>query len=1240
MPDKNEPADGAAGQPMLWIGVGASAGGLEAFKELASCLPPRANATYILAQHLSPHHQSMMVQLIQRSTHLRVEEARHKLTPLPNTIYITPPNKNIFIKNKQICLAVPQRDHIPKPSADLLFSSLADEIGIYSVGVILSGTGSDGALGIQKIKDAGGICIAQEQNSTKYDGMPNAAIETGCVDLVLEPKAIADYIARLADKLPLSAELIDPSTSLYQKGFNELLAMIHRRSKINLKDYKKTMLKRRLERRMLARGLTCFEDYLDYAKGNEAELDLLFQDILISVTEFYRDAKAFEALRKVIDLIVRRKTGQQSIRIWVVGCATGEEVYTVAMLFTEALGGIEELKTQNLQFFATDISVNALAKARKGIYTLAAIQTLPKPLREKYFKPLDAAVEVIKPIRDLVLFSKHNVIEDPPFTRIDLICCRNLFIYFENDLQKRIYHLFHYALQPEGYLFLGKSESIQTASSFYKSIDSTAKIFQKSGSGQNGDPLHRYRFSSRPRLTPPPVPHASKELAQDTAFLLEKLIGQISEGAVLINANLDVEWIYGELTPFLQVRKGRPQANLLDLVGDAHRDEIRALIHKALQENTILRGQLRKNMLGNEFFKTRVCVYPLQVEKQGMAHLLVAFEKHEKVQEPAPEQEHEQEPPSAGRIKELEEELQAAREHLQTVIQELETSNEELQALNEELQSSNEEFQSTNEELVTANEELQSTNEELVTINDELNAKTHELEQTSLKLKQIKNSLDFPLLVLDENLMVFAYNETARKQFKIRSEKAAIAGILPSFCQPEKVRRLTQQVISDGRTRTLQLDGAAKCYWLRILPYRQNNGDIAGAVHTYIDYTARLKTERELAKAKQAAEKANNAKSEFLAKISHDIRTPMNAVNGIISILRTMPLGEEKRQQLLHTVAVSVDELKQLIEDILDFAKLEAGRMKLDPQKFSLKDTLEKLREIIAVKAQEKGLALSITTATGIPDWVVGDALKIRQILLNILSNAVKFTDQGTVEMRVAAYPAGSGKIEFNFEISDTGIGIPEDALQAIFNKFTQADNSIASRFGGSGLGLAICSELVHLMGGSIAVESKPGKGSVFTVKLLLEQIDFGSQAVLEKDISPFFSGADEAGQYPILIVEDKPSNVTVLTFYLNHLGCAYDVMASGEQALEALRAKDYKVVLMDLHLPGMDGFETAKRISDRYRKRNSAPPPIFALTAHVQHKMEEKAKQAGMAKFLKKPISLLQLHAALADVFNLKSRL
>ena len=548
------------------------------------------------------------------------------------------------------------------------------------------------------------MTIAQKPEDAKYNGMPNAAIDTGSIDFILNATDIGSHLSKLSSQLSNRQKL------LVERGetkdyLGDLFKIVKEECGISFKDYKKATLERRIERRMVARSITEFSKYVEFVDQNREEAQMLFKDILISVTDFFRDPKAFEQANNALQKALEAAEYEEPFRVWSVGCATGEEPYSLAILLSELVGGPEKLLEKNFQIFATDVDTDALSFARKGIYPEASLSEVPKDIKEKYFIKNGTSYEVVKSIKDIVLFAAHNVIEDPPFLRMNFISCRNLLIYFETKLQKKIYHIFHYALLPNGTLFLGKSESTTHTTSLFKPISQKEKIFQKINKPTND--TKRYIFSNNSTYAISGQKNDGPEF-RNSVRMSEALIKQLADASILVNETFDVEHIYGDIMPYIRISTGRPQLNLLEIITDIHKQELRALSYKALRTEKPILGQPRKIKIDGVMFQDRLKVIPLISKSSSDKYLLICFEKIKPVIE---SEEDEKSYTSDDRTKELEDELKAAREHLQTVIEELETSNEELQSLNEELQSSNEELQSSNEELETTNEELQSANE-------------------------------------------------------------------------------------------------------------------------------------------------------------------------------------------------------------------------------------------------------------------------------------------------------------------------------------------------------------------------------------------------------------------------------------------------------------------------------------------------------------------------------------------------
>jgi two-component system CheB/CheR fusion protein len=817
---------GAAPQRLYIVGIGASAGGLEALSALISNLPIKLGLCYVVVQHLSPTYRSMLVQLLSRDTAMAVKEIEDGSRPEPDTIFITPASSNVTMHEGCFRLVTTARKMVPKPSVNVFLTSLAEQVGEDAIGVILSGTGSDGSQGIREIKAVGGFTFAQEPVSAKYSGMPQSAIDTGCVDWTLSPELIAQKIAAIAD----SREHLSPpeKTTGSASTLKQLLMKVRQRTKVDFSGYKENTVWRRIERRMAANHLATLEDYFHYVDADPEELERLSKDILISVTAFFRDKTAFEALARTILKMVQEKRPGEEIRIWVAGCATGEEVYSIAMLLCEQAGPV--LNRFKVQIFATDLDLNAMATARKGIYSSASLSELEPALITKYFSAKSDSYEVSKLLREMVVFARQDLAQDPPFLRLDLISCRNVLIYFQTDLQAKILSMFHYALRPEGYLFLGRSENIYQQDSLFRHLDKDARIFLRE------NVLNRPPFTGGAFTLPAPDKAASPvvvnaERSSEFQYMDAASRFYLPPG-VLINSSFDILHLYGNPGEYLNISDGKPVFDLLHMIRGEFGADLQTLTHQAQHKKVSAYGRPRALKLEGGKRIVRLAVHHLSHGNlNGL--FLVCFE-------PAPNArvaEGSGESVSGWNVKELEDELVATREHLQAVIEELETSNEEMQALNEEVQAANEELQSSNEELEAANEELQSTNEELTTVNEELQVKSSELSEIAYDIENVQNCIGFPLFVVNCELEVERFNRPAADLFSLDS------GILGQrFNRIKRPRgmgdfsEVIRQVINDGKGIEAPLASQYRHYLLHVTPNFSPAG-VRGAIVFLIDNT-------------------------------------------------------------------------------------------------------------------------------------------------------------------------------------------------------------------------------------------------------------------------------------------------------------------------------------------------------------------------------------------------------------------
>lgn len=774
------------------VAVGASAGGLDALQELLANVPDRIvkQIAFIVAQHVSPTHKSMLVQLLSRQTRLSVTEARQDMLPQAGYVYVTPPDNEIYLKNGCLRLRKPSNRIGPKPSVDVLLNSISVAgLGHQAIGIILSGTGSDGAEGFRALKRAGGFMVVQEPQTARYDGMPIAAINTGAADAVLAPEKMGEELAEYIEE-PVKASLRFPEDEdVEASSLQHIFNLLGKRTGTDFSNYKSATIGRRLTKRLDMLEIGSLEEYVEYLREHPGELDEMFQMILIGVTTFFRDEAAFEALRSHMAEIVRQKQAAAApLRIWVPGCSTGEEAYTIAIILAEIQRQYHPQAQVSVQIFATDIDEKAISLARLGIYGPESVAPMPKALLQRYFEKRENGWEIQKSLRSKVLFSKHDLTNNPPFLKLDLISCRNLLIYLNAGMQQQIIPLFHYALNPDGLLLLGKSETVGQHSDLFATTDSKNKLYQrkrgtKFGSIKLSAFKTRKQFASRPAGSPPSRPEPREYSISD--MVKETLFNTFEHPYIIINDSYDIQEINGDVRLYVTLTQGTLQSNLLKMVNQELQIEVRSVVNRVFKERSSIKSNIKRFELYGQQYYVRITGKPLLYSEAPNELFVVIFEQLD-IQDfisqgrPATGQEGE----AAGqRIKELELELEATREHLQTYIEELETSNEELQSLNEELQSTNEELQSSNEELETSNEELQSTNEEvqiayseLKSSNEQLARKEHRLREQEASLRALLGNRLQAMMLVDSGYSVMQYNERASALFRELRDKELEAG--------------------------------------------------------------------------------------------------------------------------------------------------------------------------------------------------------------------------------------------------------------------------------------------------------------------------------------------------------------------------------------------------------------------------------------------------------------------------------
>ena len=753
----------AAVQNFPIVGIGASAGGLDAFKRLLKAIPESSGMAYVLVQHLDPSHESILPEILQRFTKIPVFEITEDIHIAPDHIYIIPSNK-ILTSTDGVLKLTPREKKILNFSIDIFFTSLADVHKEFAVGVVLSGTGSDGTLGLKAIKEHGGISIAQDSESAAYDSMPQSAVKAGVVDFILPPEKIpaqllqinsaykANHFYKGEERLPKDDEYI----------FKQILLLLRQRSGVDFTYYKQPTLHRRIARRITIVKKKNLADYLEFLRTDKAEQDALFQDVLIPVTSFFRDPKTFEALTEtVFPALFKNKTTDESIRVWIAGCSTGEEVYSIAICLHEFLG--EKLSNTKIQIFATDISEKAIKKARSAIYSKAEVENLSETQLKNYFRKNNGDYEVNKFIRDMCVFAPHNFLKDPPFAKMDLITCRNVLIYMDTLLQKKAFATFHYALKENGFLLLGKSETTGASSDLFSQVSKHEKIYSRKPAPSRF--MHVATERREEALVTKDKTVTKHEIVHtDFRKSAEAIMISKSPASVVVNEQMDIVHIHGDITPFLQAPQGKPTHNLIKMAREGLAFELRNAIYKAAKEQTTLTKENVPVKVNDKQSLVTIEIIPLTDTLEP--HYLVRFENKiipvvQKEKKYSSEKINE----TQKQNEQLEKELSQSREDMRYITEDMEAANEELQSANEELQSSNEEMQSLNEELETSKEELQSTNEELIIVNQELLDKQGQLNAARDYSDSIITTIREPLIVLDKTLRIKTANAAFYKKF-------------------------------------------------------------------------------------------------------------------------------------------------------------------------------------------------------------------------------------------------------------------------------------------------------------------------------------------------------------------------------------------------------------------------------------------------------------------------------------------
>ncbi len=835
------------------VAMGASAGGLDAFASFFKAMPHDSGIAFVIISHLDPNHESLLPELLQKRSKMKVHQVHDGMKVERNQIYVIPPNKDLTILNGILQLmdfSKPRGTNLP---IDTFFRALALDQGSNAICIVLSGTGTDGTRGVKAIRDEVGMVMVQDKESAKYDGMPISAISTGLADYVLSPDKMPEQIIKYTQHaVKIIAPAISPFEEATENPLQKIYIILRTRTGHDFSHYKKNTICRRIERRMNVHQIDDIVEYVRHLQTSECEVDTLYKELLIGVTNFFRDSEAFDALRnEYIPRILKNKTDNYSIRVWVPGCATGEEAYSLAIILQECM--VQMKRHFNVQIFGTDVDEEAINIARAGLYP-ESIQTdvSPERLKRYFINEGDGQYRIKMAIREMLVFAPQNVIKDPPFTKLDILSCRNLLIYLDHELQKTLLPIFHYSLKPDGILFLGSSESSGRANDLFTVLNKKWKIFSPQAVNVSSRPILDFPVSpvefEQVELE---VPENIKKAKELSALQLVKTILQQSNTSpcAIIDGDSNVVYIYGRIGRFLEPAEGKVSVNILDMARPGLKSSLALAIRKvAMHKQEII---LRDIQVECDDSQLLLCLSVRPIAETPNEHglMMVVFnEKTTSLKRGKEKQKVEAKEENAKSVEGLEIELQLTKENLQATIEELETSNEELKSTNEELQSTNEELQSTNEELETSKEELQSLNEESTTVNSELQTRIEELSHTNDDMKNLLDSTYIATLFLDLDLCIHGFTPKATDIIPLTGSDSGrpIKHFATSLIDID-LEEYGKMVLKDLKVRELEVQSRnSDIYVMKIRPYRTVNNVIDGVVVTFEDITERKQSEEML----------------------------------------------------------------------------------------------------------------------------------------------------------------------------------------------------------------------------------------------------------------------------------------------------------------------------------------------------------------------------------------------------------
>ena len=1140
------------------VAIGGSAGGLDACRALLDAMPSGGGNAFILVQHLDPAHERMPVELLSGHTTMTVTQAEDGQRLEADHLFVTPPGFYVAVHDDRIRLTSPAIRQGMRLPYDFLLHSLATEYGPRATAVVLSGTGTDGSIGVRFVREAGGRVYVQDPGEAEHDGMPKSAVDSGMANQVLPLAAIGEALHGLTVPGVLQ-NAVQPSK---QAVMDAILAMLRASTGKDFSLYKQGTLYRRLERRMAMAGIPSSDRarYLGILQESPFELSQLAADILINVTNFFRDPEVFDQLRaRIVPELLSHRAPNQTLRLWVAGCSTGEEAYSLAMIVQECI--LEAGSDIKMQVFASDADEEAVGFARDGIYPKTIEADVSPERLERFFIAEDQRYRVSSDLRSSIIFAVQNVLTDPPFSNIDLISCRNLLIYLGAEAQAKVLALCHFALNENGILLLGSTETVGTAVNRFEVIDKASRLYRRIG--QRG---HQGLANLQSHARPPSHQAALADLCRRT------VIENFAPATVLINRKYEYLYSLGPVQRYLRIAPGYPTQDIFSVTPRNVHTKLRSALHRALQDKvrTVATGLYHDT--ADTLSRYEIIVQPVTSEDEDL--LLVSFLDVEK---PTGTTDLTEDGEGPGT---LERELATTRTELHAAIRDLESVAEEQKAINAETLSLNEEYQSANEELLTSKEELQSLNEELTALNVQLQEALERQRATANDLENVLYSTDVATIFLDSGLNIRYFTPATRSIFNVlMSDIGRPLADLNSRVPDSTLLGDAAAVLKGnaGKEREVRTTGGT-WYLRRIMPYRSQEGGTKGVVITFANITTQHSATEALDRAKRAAERANAAKSRFLATASHDLRQPLQSLVLLQGLLEKSVEGE-RAHRLVRSFRDTLGSMSEMLNALLDINQIEAGTVYPRIVTCRIDDVLLRLSDEFSYSAMEKGLSLRYVPSH-LP--VRTDPRLLEQIVRNLLANALKYTRKGRILLGCRRHGDA-----VTIEVWDSGVGIPSHELQAIFDEYHQAFNETTGDELGLGLGLSIVRRLSLLLGHKVQVRSVPGKGSVFSVHVALGMEDQHKDRPSSAESIQALPRSPMHGT--VLVVEDDQKVRSLVEIALrdeHHLVYAAD---NGASALELVSSGAVvpTLILADYNLPheknGIDVVRQLRSILDRH---------------------------------------------------------